>query len=299
MMESFGNTLNAKDTITVAVDMERFEIYIGVNGTLLETESTLELPENMRGRALFPMLLLQRRRVEFNFGKPRKPIKELIEKGFTTIEDIVKGQKSKEQTQVATANANSKTTVDWTSQGITDWLWLDILVSLQSPEIYRCRSVCRQWRDLISKFNIMERNEMCCFFTKRNHKSATLGIGLHIAQAESGYRAEIKTQMDILSLAAWNVTRTGVWGERMTHFLPLVMNREHSDCSYDDIRKFLGQISTQMCSYALSAPNRDRSRNELEEAIAGNEELQLVDALVTMMNAIVLQFAMDSDKFHC
>merc|ERR1719379_1610385 len=240
MMESFGNTLNAKDTITVAVDMERFEIYIGVNGTLLETESTLELPENMRGRALFPMLLLQRRRVEFNFGTPRKPIKELIEKGFTTIEDIAAGQKSKEQTQVATASdwlwtsqgSKDETTVDWTSQGITDWLWLDILVSLQTPEIYRCRSVCRQWRDLISKFNIMERNEMCCFFTKRTLATETLGIGMQIAQAESGYGVEIKTQMDILSLSAWTSgCRTGVWGESMTHFLPLVMNRAHSDRS--------------------------------------------------------------------
>merc|ERR1719206_1324739 len=34
------------------------------------------------------------------------------------------------------------------------------------------------------------------------------------------------------------------------------------------------------------------------EAIAGSEELQLVDSLVTMMNAIVLQFAKDSDKFE-
>merc|ERR1712087_967634 len=84
----------------------------------------------------------------------------------------------------------------------------------------------------------------------------------------------------------------GVWGETMSHFLPLVMNRAHSDRSYSDIRRYLGEISSQIRAYKQST-----SLNTLEEAIAGNEELQLVDSLVTMMNAIVVQFAMGSDKF--
>merc|ERR1719334_250290 len=190
--------------------MEQFHIHIGVNGEL--TQFPVLIPEHLRGETLFPVLSLKRMRVEFNFGTPRKPVKELIENDFMTFEDIVSGQTLRQkQTQVAIVDTKDTESdagsVDWSSEGITDWLWLDILVSLQSPEIYRCRSVCRQWRDLISKFNIMERNEMCCFFTKRTLSSATLGIGLQLVQAESGYGVEIKTQMDILSLEAWDSRR--------------------------------------------------------------------------------------------
>jgi len=187
---------------------------------------------------------------------------------------------------------------------------------------------------------------MCCFFTKRTLATATLGIGLHIAQAKggskwcsvcgewrcsrdaakhmvqrasgnfkcrscvgetsifekkvprNGYGVEIKTQMDILSLSAWTSgCRTGVWGETMTHFLPLVMNREHSDRSYRDIRRFLGLISSQIRAHNKEKASRNAVPNELEKAISCNVELQMVDSLVTMMNAIVIQFAMGSDKF--
>merc|ERR1719445_868846 len=79
----------------------------------------------------------------------------------------------------------------------------------------------------------------------------------------------------------------------MTHFLPLVMNLAHSDRSIDAIRDCLGQISSQIRAYKQSTA----SRNALEDAIAGSRELQLVDSLVTMMNAIVVQFAMGADKF--
>merc|ERR1719445_2850399 len=79
----------------------------------------------------------------------------------------------------------------------------------------------------------------------------------------------------------------------MTHFLPLVMNLAHSDRSIDAIRDCLGQISSQIRAYKQSTA----SRNALEDAIAGSRELQLVDSLVTMMNAIVVQFAMGSDAF--
>jgi hypothetical protein len=285
----------------MAIDMEKFEIFIGVNGQLLKPKKTLEIPEHLRGKTLFPVLSLLRMRVEFNFGAPRKPIAELAENGFVTFEEIVSGQATaKKQTQIAVpetdaagSDSEKARAVDWTSPYLTDWLWLDIFVSLQSPEIFSCRSVCKQWRDLISKFNIMERNEMRCFFTKRSLSDATLGIGLQIAQAKSGFGVEIKTQMDILSLSAWNSgCRTGVWGEPMTHFLPLVMNRAHSDRSYAAMRRSIGLISDK-----IRGSKQMRSLNDLEKAIARSEELQHVDSLITMMNSIVVQFAMGSDSF--
>jgi len=134
---------------------------------------------------------------------------------------------------------------------------------------------------------------MRCFYTKRSLSDATLGIGLQIAQAESGFGVEIKTQMDILSLSAWNSgCRTGVWGEPMTHFLPLVMNRAHSDRSYAAMRRSIGLISNKIRGFKQMA-----SLNDLEKAIARSEELQHVDSLITMMNSIVVQFAMGSDSF--
>merc|ERR1711971_752613 len=295
--EGLGAKLKMKDTLTVAVDMEKFELFVGVNGKLLTPEKTLRIPEHLRGKGLFPMVSLKQMRVEFNFGAPRKPIAELTEKGFMSLEQIITAaQTSPSTTQIAKEEKESAAEVDWASPFLTEWIWLDIFVSLTPPEIFRCRSVCREWRQRIGKFNIMERNEMCCFFTKRSlstksPNAATLGIGLNISQSASGYGVEIKTQMDILSLAAWKSgVRTGVWGERMTHFLPLVMDRAHSDRAEPAIRKSLEAISAKIREF-----KQPTSLNPLEAAIAQNGQLQLIDSLVTMMNAIVVQFAMGSD----
>ena len=62
----------------------------------------------------------------------------------------------------------------------------------------------------------MERNEIQCYFTKaklgQSKGGEILGIGLTIKPQQNGYGFDINSQMDTLSLKAWqNGCKRGVW----------------------------------------------------------------------------------------
>jgi len=99
-----------------------------------------------------------------------------------------------------------------------------------------------------------------------------MGIGLEINPVSSGYGVEVLSQMDILSKNAWkNGCHLGVWGERLTHFLPLVMDRKHSERAHGDIIHFLGAISSDIWkNMVISNPN------DLEKEIGNNMTLRFV-----------------------
>ena len=81
----------------------------------------------------------------------------------------------------------------------------------------------------MAKYCVVDRHEMSCYFSKirltEGGCTEIMGIGLEIKPNDSGFGVSVHSQMDILSKSAWRSgCRLGVWGERLTHFLPLVMN---------------------------------------------------------------------------
>merc|ERR1719361_2757000 len=188
-------------------------------------------------------------------------------------------------------------TADWHSHRVIDELWLWIFECLTSEETLRAQRVCTKWNDIITRYNIGERHEMCCYFSKKKLSdigcTEIFGIGLEIEpNEETGFGVTVRSQMDILSKTAWsNKCRTGVWGERLTLFLPLVMNRKHSQRAHGDIIQFLSVISDHIREHTpISNPN------PLEQELESNLTLKLVDSLIAMMNSIVVQFSMKTDK---
>jgi len=288
----FGQSFTKGDTITVAVDFVEGRIYFAKNGRLMEPERQIWIPDFLWNTRLYPILSFKNSRAEFNFGAPKRPCEWLISRGFRTLEDIAVEQGGHGGEEDDDGQWNS-TSADWHSDGIIPELWLDIFMSLSVPEVFGAKFVCKAWHGIIGKYNLMERNEIYCYFSKGRLGSVTetkklvLGIGLNITHAQSGYGVDIKTQMDILSENAWqNGCRIGVWGEPLTHFLPLAMNKTHCDIAYRAMDQYLYKIAKDI------NPNGwlSTSTSPTERMIGRSQELQLVDTLVTMMNQIVVQF---------
>merc|ERR550532_3676538 len=115
---------------------------------------------------------------------------------------------------------------------------------------------------------------MGCYFSKsrltENGCTETMGIGLEIKPNVSGFGVSVLSQMDILSKSAWRSgCRLGVWGEKLTHFLPMVMDREHSERANGDIVHFLGVIANDIRKRTVIA-----NPNELEKEIESNAMLK-------------------------
>ena len=300
--EAFWEKFTKGDIITVAVRFKKQRVYFAKNGRKVRVDRTL--PKYLRKKRLFPLLALKNSRAEFNFGAPRKPCKWMMSKGFKTLVEIASGDDAEdddaeddedEDGDGEEKRGSDEKEVDWHSEGVVPGLWLEIFVSLSVPEIFRSKFVCKKWHELISRYNVMERNEICCYFNRAKlggEYGKIMGIGFKLEQKESGYGVEIKSQMDILSASAWeNGCRIGVWGEPMTHFLPLVMNKEHARNAHQEIKRYLHVISEEMAE--LSPRNELWSKTDLEAMLDRHEPLRMVDTLVTMMNAIVVQFVME------
>merc|ERR1719422_1047479 len=100
-----------------------------------------------------------------------------------------------------------KGAADWHSEFVIDELWLWIFECLTAPEVFQTQRVCTKWDDIIGRYNIAERHEMGCYFSKRKLSdigcTEIFGIGLEIEpNKETGYGVTVRSQMDILSMTA-------------------------------------------------------------------------------------------------
>jgi len=291
----FGERFEAKDTITAAIDFVEKRVFFAKNGQIVGAESGLSLPQSLRKGLVYPLCSFKDSRIEFNFGAPRKPCQWLLDRGFISLEQTAYDTRCLVKESASSVAEHGA--VDWHSEGIIDELWLWVFECLRAPEVFAAKRVCRRWAALIAKYNVAERHEMGCYFNKSKLTESgcteVLGIGLEIKPSASGFGVTVLSQMDILSKSAWSSgCRVGVWGERLTHFLPLVMNRRHGERAQDDIERFLKRITLEIeRNSVISNPNE----LELEMARPGNLALRLVDSLIAMMNAIVVQFVMKND----
>lgn len=310
----FGDPFTTKDTITVAIDFEAGTLYFAKNGQILNDGHPLVLPPALCGVPLYPMLSFKNSRAEFNFGTPLTPCSWLRRGGFRTLEEVAiaeRGNFDDEGNDDGTDRVwHNGRAVDWDHEGIIPELWLSVFCGLTVQDLFAAKFVCKSWHCSISRFNISERMETTCFFTRKNifSRNHVLGIGLDIYDSKGRGQYQVRTQMDVLSETAWNNgCRIGVWGESLTHFLPMVMNREHSHRSSQQIEKYLLKIDRVLCPpkrAPLSSTGRrggrggaaaSKSTRGSGSAAPHSTALRLLNCLVTMMNQIVVQFVMESE----
>merc|ERR1719242_758967 len=303
----YGTGSNVGDTITAAIDFEAKKVYFAANGKLIGSASKdskhgLPLPDKLcNGSLLYPLISFKDALIELHFGAPRTPCKWLMDRGFISLEEAAKRKKEELESELmvipgsVVQDDTFKGTVDWHRDGVIDELWVWIFECLTSEEALRAQRVCTKWKGIMTRWNVAERHEMGCYFSKRKlieiGCTEIMGIGLEIKRNESGYGVQVLSQMDILSKSAWQSgCRRGVWGENLTHFLPLVIDRKHSERAHNDLLNFLCAISCDVReNMVISNPNN------LEKEIANNTTLQCIDSLAEMMSAVVVQFSSGND----
>ena len=190
---------------------------------------------------------------------------------------------------------DSNTAVDWIdSEGIIDPFWIIVFEHLDFYSVYRSQIVCKKFCKIITHYNILERNEMKCFYTKLDiyHKKICLGIGLFVRSGDNN-RVIVSSQYDIVSLEGYNNGNytsnksypVGVWGEPISHFLPLVINREHINRN----RKELAHRLNLLNKTGLTNVPSWYKPNYFDQQIKKNKMLGYADLLIEMMNNIVVQ----------
>eukprot|EP01083_Nonionella_stella_P109262 318411_1 len=280
----FGESFSKNDTICCGLDLKQKRIYFAKNGRILEPNRVLCIDDKLWNDHLYPMVSFKNSRAEFNFGAPHKPCQYLLDRGFKTFEEVYFPQTKSNNNH---NEEEDQKRCDWHSEYIIDEIWISIFEALEYEEIFQCKFVCKQFNNLINNFNVLERNQVHCYFTKQRlnrfvDNTNVLGVGLSIDWLSvNSNQVVIKSQMDYLSLNAWNSgCRIGVWGEPLTHFLPLVLNRRHGDIARDHIIRYLTDIASFISS--------KKSNNMCCDA-----RLILIDTVITMMNQLVVQFVMN------
>jgi len=173
----FGTGSDVGDTITAAIDFVDKKIYFARNGELmtntkLNGNGALSLPDKLcNGSLLYPLISFKDALIELNFGSPQSPCKWLLDSGFISLEEAKRKRSNSgfvvvpgSVVQVLSKLTNN--TVDWQREGIIDELWVWIFECLSSDEAHRAQYVCTKWRDIVIKWNVAERHEIGCYFSK-------------------------------------------------------------------------------------------------------------------------------------
>merc|ERR1712157_310044 len=89
--------------------------------------------------------------------------------------------------------------------------------------------VCSSWRDLVVGRGLLERLQVCCFYTKVSPSEDVLGFGVNAEYHDDSNLKTLSTELDVLSLKAFSKfnIRRGVWGDSFQFFLPLVLDGAH------------------------------------------------------------------------
>lgn len=90
-----------------------------------------------------------------------------------------------------------------------------------------------RFREVVTKYFLLKRRELVCFYSKISFKEEVLGLGVFINPNDA---SEFWTSMEMKwfshstgEIISWNTfhvhnIRKGVWGEKFNHFFPLVIN---------------------------------------------------------------------------
>eukprot|EP01084_Bolivina_argentea_P292822 503518_1 len=130
---------------------------------------------------------------------------------------------------------------------------LDIFTYLTYSDLVHCAEVNTFWYSVLSGHNVLDRVEMRCFYThesidagrsRKRKNGCILGVGLNVNRSSNKWITSVESEMDLLSLSAYKdySIYSGAWGERITHFIPLIINEKHAAKSKKCLLKRLAMI---------------------------------------------------------
>jgi len=153
-------------------------------------------------------------------------------------------------------------------------------MGVDADDVPALMRVCSSWRQLVVDRGLLERLQVCCFYTKVSAWQDILGFGVSAEYHADGNLKELSTELDVLSLTAFSKfnLRRGVWGEDFEYFLPLALDGSHA-------RRSLPILEESLVSLALG-PKALAPRPSFEPWMALAVLPQLMNSFaVSLMNA--------------
>ncbi|MCO5579486.1 hypothetical protein L7F22_033341 [Adiantum nelumboides] len=131
-----------------------------------------------------------------------------------------------------------------------DHVWLLIFERLLDQDLINLRKASpRVAGDVLCRYNVLLRNELVCFFTRKSFREALLGVGVRLDDGTTSSSSMRKRALhidafDLLSEEAFEAqhVRHGICGNGFTHFLPLGLDDQHFVRAVPILQKFLGSV---------------------------------------------------------
>merc|ERR1712151_1443826 len=139
------------------------------------------------------------------------------------------------------------------TQGTCTNLWADAIpkepllagfMGVDSNDVPALMRVCSSWRGLVKGRGLLERLQVCCFYTKVSSSEDVLGFGVSAEYHNDGNLKALSTELDVLSSAAFckfNLRR-GVWGDNFDFFLPLILDGNHGKRALSVLERSLAAL---------------------------------------------------------
>jgi hypothetical protein len=119
-----------------------------------------------------------------------------------------KGRNSKQNVTVGNPTPN-EATVTTTIMALPDTVLCDIFEHLTRPrDLAALQRTCKRFGIIVSKYNLWNRRELVCFFTKKTFLEETLGVGIHLVSGDKFYICEADKNVDKTS--GWNIVEVSI-----------------------------------------------------------------------------------------
>jgi len=149
-----------------------------------------------------------------------------------------------------------------------------VLMEFLDPyEILMVGILYPSWSKIDEKYNLRDKYESSCFFTKLNYKEAALGYGVRVEYDPFKPKEirQLASDLDLISWHAWKKLkhRISAWGNEEDLYVPLVLNHSH----YKNSSKLMWQQLRKLASVSAG----DEDHNE-----------RILDAICALMNSMVV-----------
>jgi len=124
-------------------------------------------------------------------------------------------------------------------------LLLSAMMGVDADDVPALIRVCSSWQQLVKSRGLLERLQICCFYSKVSAWQDVLGFGVSAEYHDDGNLKALSTELDVLSLTAFSKfnLRRGVWGEDFEYFLPLVLDSRHAQRSLPILEESLVSLA--------------------------------------------------------
>eukprot|EP01127_Copromyxa_protea_P022781 TRINITY_DN8346_c0_g1_i1.p1 TRINITY_DN8346_c0_g1~~TRINITY_DN8346_c0_g1_i1.p1 ORF type:complete len:860 (-),score=123.23 TRINITY_DN8346_c0_g1_i1:76-2304(-) len=154
------------------------------------------------------------------------PTKESVIAHETIIaEQEEKAKKLREETPAGRAASERGICLDL----LPSELIIELIDYLPMADAYNLAKSSKKFARMVFPFSLVERRFINCFYTKMTPEETVLGVGVEFTKHTDGSLKSISAPtVDLLSVDAFGYgVRQGVWAEKFTHFLPVILSPKH------------------------------------------------------------------------